>query len=142
MVIKTDISTGSKATGDGGTVSYTVGQVAFTTATGSSGSLMGGLQQPYIIESITGIEDNRFSVGFTVYPNPTVDYIFLKSNIDKVISQKVVYTLYNFEGKIIDKREVLEKMTFIPMKEYGSATYFLKVMVGDSEMKSFRIIKN
>jgi len=136
------ISAGSIATGEGGTVSYTIGQVAFMTAVGSAGSLMEGLQQPYIIESITGIEENSFNLGYAVYPNPTVDYILLKSNVDKVNGENIVYTLYNFEGQAIDKREVHEEITLIPMNMYRPATYFLKVISGGTNLKSFRIIKN
>jgi hypothetical protein len=42
-------ATGGIATGSGGTVSYTVGQVADTTQTGSGGTVTQGVQQPFEI---------------------------------------------------------------------------------------------
>lgn len=42
-------ATGGVATGSGGTVSYTVGQVADTTQTGSGGTVTQGVQQPFEI---------------------------------------------------------------------------------------------
>jgi hypothetical protein len=42
-------ATGGLATGSGGTVSYTVGQVADTTQTGSGGTVTQGVQQPFEI---------------------------------------------------------------------------------------------
>jgi hypothetical protein len=38
---------GGEATGSGGSVSYSVGQVVYTTNTGINGSVAQGVQQPY-----------------------------------------------------------------------------------------------
>ena len=43
---------GGEATGSGGTASYSVGQVVYTTVTGTNGSVAQGVQHPYEI-SIT-----------------------------------------------------------------------------------------
>ena len=40
---------GGEATGSGGTVSYTIGQVAYTNHTGTNGNINQGVQQPYEI---------------------------------------------------------------------------------------------
>lgn len=42
-------ATGGNATGSGGTVNYTVGQAAYTTQTGSNGTITQGVQQPFEI---------------------------------------------------------------------------------------------
>ena len=38
---------GGEATGSGGTVSYTIGQINYTTNTGAGGTITQGVQQPY-----------------------------------------------------------------------------------------------
>ena len=40
-------ASGGNATGSGGTVSYTVGQIVYVTDTGNTGSVIQGVQQPY-----------------------------------------------------------------------------------------------
>ena len=45
------IASGAVATGIGGSSSYTVGQVVYTTNTGSNGSVAQGVQQPYEIST-------------------------------------------------------------------------------------------
>jgi hypothetical protein len=45
-------STGGDATGAGGSSSYSVGQVVYTTATGINGSVAQGVQQAYEISVI------------------------------------------------------------------------------------------
>lgn len=44
--------TGGEASG-GGTVSYTAGQIIYTTNTGTSGSVTQGIQQPFEISVVT-----------------------------------------------------------------------------------------
>lgn len=62
---------GKEATGTGGTVSYTIGQVVYTTNTGTNGSVVQGVQQPYEISVVTGLEEAEdISLEFSIYPNP------------------------------------------------------------------------
>ena len=52
-------ATGGDASGSGGSVSYSVGQVVYTTNTGTSGSVAQGVQQPYEISVVTAIEEAK-----------------------------------------------------------------------------------
>ena len=70
---------GGNATGSGGMVSYSVGQVAYKTHTGTSGSVSEGVQQPYEISVVTAIEKTKgINLSVTAYPNPTTDFLQLK----------------------------------------------------------------
>ena len=72
-------ATGGNASGSGGSASYSVGQVVFTTNTGTSGSVVQGIQQPYEISVVTGIEQAKgINLELSVYPNPTTDYLTLE----------------------------------------------------------------
>lgn len=48
-------ATDGDVSGSGGSVSYSVGQVVYTTHTGTSGSVAEGVQQPYEISVVTGL---------------------------------------------------------------------------------------
>jgi hypothetical protein len=50
---------GGNASGSGGSVSYSVGQVAYQTHTGTNGSVVEGVQQPYEISVLTAIEEAK-----------------------------------------------------------------------------------
>ncbi|RLD56213.1 MAG: T9SS C-terminal target domain-containing protein, partial [Bacteroidetes bacterium] len=53
-------ATGGEASGSGGSASYTVGQVVYTTNTGTNGnSVSQGVQQPYEISVVTGIAEAK-----------------------------------------------------------------------------------
>ena len=63
------VASGGTATGSG-TVSYSIGQVVYTTNS-NSGSVAQGVQQPYEISVLTGVKDAKdITLEFVVYPNP------------------------------------------------------------------------
>ena len=63
------ITSGGDASGSTGSVSYTIGQVVYTTNTGTNGSAAQGVQQPYEISVVTGLEEAKgINLDFSVYP--------------------------------------------------------------------------
>ena len=59
-------TSGSNASGTGGAVSYTVGQVAYTNSSGSNGSVSVGVQQAYTITATTGVDETNFNLDVNV----------------------------------------------------------------------------
>jgi len=65
-------ASGGNATGSGGTVSYTVGQIQYNTYSGTNGTVSQGVQQPYEISVVTAIKNTgEITLECIVYPNPT-----------------------------------------------------------------------
>lgn len=135
------ITTGGDLTGDGGSISFSTGQVVFTTQSGVNGSVAAGLQHPYEISVITEAEDTKeILLSCSVYPNPTTSFLFLQINSLKY--NDLVYQLYDSNGKLLETREVKAEKTTISMLEYVSAIYFLKVITRRGNVKTFKIIKH
>jgi len=134
-------TSGGNATGSGGTVNYTVGQVVYTTITGTNGSVAQGVQQPFEISVITGIEEaSDISLEIMVYPNPATDFIRLK--IENYEVQNLRYQLYDNSGSLLQDNKVEGSETSLVMNNLVPAIYFLKVIQGNKEIKTFKIIKN
>ena len=129
---------GGEATGTGGTSSYSVGQVVYTTATGTNGSLAQGVQQPYEISVTIGIKETSINLELSVYPNPTTDYLTLKVDDFETLN----FQLIDLQGKIIANKKVTNATTIIKMEELAKALYFLNVTKNNKVVKSFKIIKN
>jgi hypothetical protein len=134
-------ATGSDATGTGGSVSYSVGQVVYTTNTGTNGTVSQGVQQPYEISVVTVIAEARdISLEISVYPNPASDFLTLKvENYDK---EKLSYKLFDANGKLMESKKVIGNETIISMGNLLPGLYFLKVIDNEKEIKTFKIIKN
>ncbi|MBN2164781.1 MAG: T9SS type A sorting domain-containing protein [Marinilabiliaceae bacterium] len=134
-------ATGSNASGSGGSASYSVGQVVYTTNIGKSGSIAQGVQQPYEISVVTGIKEAKgINLTVTAYPNPTTDYLTLR--IDEFEISNVSYQLYDMNGKLLQNEKITGSQTSIVMSNLVPATYFVKVIQGNKEVKTFKIIKN
>ena len=134
-------ATDGDVSGSGGSVSYSVGQVVYTTHTGTSGSVAEGVQQPYEISVVTGLEEAQsINLSVTAYPNPTTDYLTLR--IDEFEISNLSFQLYDMNGKLLQNEKITGNQTSIVMSNLLPATYFVKVIQGNKEVKTFKIIKN
>ena len=136
-------ATGGNASGSGGTVSYSVGQVVYTTNTGTNGSVAQGVQQPYEISVVTAIEEAKgIDLMVSAYPNPTTEYVKLKVDASTSLSiQSMSYQLFDINGKLLQNKALEGTETSIVMSNLVPATYFLKVIKDNKEVKIFKIIK-
>lgn len=133
-------ASGGNASGSGGSASYTVGQLVYTTNTGTSGSVAQGVQQPFEISVITGLEEAKaITLQCSAYPNPANDYLTLK--IEGELETQCVVYLYDINRKLIQSQKITGNETTIIMRNLVPATYFLKVIQGNKEVKTFKIIK-
>ncbi len=138
-------ATGGEATG-AGSVSYTIGQVLYTTQTGTNGNTVtNGVQQAYKILDVTGIAEAKgINLRVSTYPNPTTDYLTVKTG--NYNTAKLQIKLFDINGKLLQNIKTEGQETSIDMSNLVPATYFLKVVQrqGDvpQEVKTFRIIKN
>lgn len=142
LVAQTTVpSTGKNASGSGGTISYTVGQIDYSVNTGASGTLNTGVQQPYEISIITSIKEaSGISLEFSTYPNPVNSILIL--SIKNYDSEKLFYRLIDISGRTLEMKKVNGSITEIPMDRFSSGYYFLLITENTKEIKSFRIIKN
>ena len=134
-------ASGGNASGGGGTISYSIGQVVYTTNTGTNGSATQGVQQPFEISVVTGIEEAKdISLEFSVYPNPATEFIRLK--IKNYVIENLRYQLFDIYGNLLQNNKIEGNETNISMQSFFPATYILKVIQGNKEIKTFKIIKN
>lgn len=132
-------ATGGDASGSGGAVSYTVGQVVYTTKTDSTGTLNEGVQQTYTIEPVDGINEQLLAMEITLFPNPSNALINLQ--IEDVKSTSLSFTLTDITGKRLLEKVIISNITPINLEQYASGTYFIKVVDGESRSRSFKVIK-
>lgn len=133
--------TGGNATGEGGSVSYSIGQIVYTTNTGTSGSVAQGVQQPFEISVETGfVEYKGINLSVSAYPNPTTNYLTL--SIGEFGISNLSYQLYDLNGKLLRNEKLSGIKTQINMSNYVPSTYLVKIISGIQSIKTFKIIKN
>jgi hypothetical protein len=144
-------TTGYDASGDGGSVSYSIGQVAYQSHSGTSGSLAEGVQQAYEISVVTAIEETKgITLSVMAYPNPTADYLTLSIGASicfdnaqhkSLSNQSMSYQLYDMTGKLLHSEKITDNQTSIGMSNLAPANYFVKIIHENKEVKTFKIIK-
>jgi hypothetical protein len=136
-------TSGGDASGIGGSVSYSIGQMVYTTNTGTNGSVAQGVQQPFEISVVTSIDEAKdITLQCTAYPNPTTDLLTLKIDASAKLSiQSLSCQLFDISGKLLETKKVEGSETSIAMGSLVPATYFLKVIQNNKEIKTFKIIK-
>jgi hypothetical protein len=131
---------GGNATSSSGSVSYTVGQLDYISTQSGTGTISQGLQQPYEILILSGIERKDIQLSASVYPNPTSDFVVL--TLEEIETEKMSCGLYDIEGRLISTIIVNGFQTTIPLSNLPNASYLLKIYNDTAILKIFKIIKN
>ena len=133
-------ATGGDASGSGGSANFSIGQVAYQTHTETNGSVTEGVQQPFEISVITGIEEAEgINISLKAYPNPTTGYLQLKVESEKL--KHLSFQLYDMNGKLLQTKKITSTVSQIDMSSYVPATYFVRVITESKLISEFKIIK-
>ncbi len=134
-------ASGGDASGNSGSVSYTVGQAFYSANAGASGQVSEGVQQAYEIYDVTEIQNPISSaISLSAFPNPTSDFLTLR--IDGDFVGGLDYAMYDISGKEIMQQRIGSSETSIDMQSLPPATYFVRVTKDKNELKTFKIVKN
>ena len=131
------VAFGGNATGSGGSISYSIGQVDYINATGEACSISQGIQQP--IQRIQINKPTEIDFQALLYPNPTADFAILSTPTEL---KKLSYSLIDLNGKLISQEKINSNQVRIPMSKLANGTYFIKIIKGVKEIKTFKIIKS
>ena len=134
-------TTGGDSNGSNGSVSYSIGQVVYSTNIDVNGnSVSEGVQQPYEISVTTSIPEAKdISLKLSAYPNPTTEYLTIKVEDYKFAELK--YLFFDINGKLLKTVKATGKETNIKVNNLIPANYFVKVIDSNKEIKVFKIIK-
>lgn len=135
------VASGGNGTGSGGTVSYSVGQVAYTAVTGTNGNINQGVQQPFEIFIVLSTPESIASLSAVLYPNPTATSVILSLDFEKE-GGNLDYELTDVNGKIIRKGRINSNETTIDVESFAEACYFVNVLVANKRVKTFKLLKN
>ncbi len=134
------VSSGGEATGSGGSVSYSLAQISYTTITGTTGSVSQGVQQPYEVGVLTGVQSEN-NIYLSAFPNPSTDILNL--SVGEFKNEELSYQLLDIQGKLLLEARISESNTSINMQDLPKSTYLLHVLGNNHQtIQSFNIIKN
>ncbi|MGH2664802.1 T9SS type A sorting domain-containing protein [Flavobacterium sp.] len=137
---ETITTSGGNASGSNGSTNYSVGQVVYATDYGTTGSLLHGVEQPFEIQIVLGVDNFNISLELSVYPNPTTNLLYLE--IKNSDFEAMRYQLFDLNGKLLENNRITKASTTIQMEKYPMNLYILKVFDNHKEVKTFKIIRS
>ena len=122
-----------------GSLSWSVGEAVIATISGGTDTLTQGFHQSKFL--FTDISESRIEgVSVNVFPNPTADDISIE--IESTDFEGFSYTLLDQNGKLLQNKEITDKITEVNMLNHPAATYFVSVYKDGISVKTIQIIKN
>ena len=132
------VSTGGSATGAGGTVSYSVGQIDYSSYSGSNGSIHQGVQQPLEFFNLS-LPEQILSFEVLLFPNPTIAE--LKVQLKDFALNRLHFILTDATGKEVQRELILNNNFSINMVDLGRGSYYLNFFKDKQILGSYQVIK-
>jgi hypothetical protein len=131
---------GGNAIGTGGSSSYSIGQITYTSQSGTGGLITLGVQQPYEIVTLGNNDFTEINLVMSAYPNPATDLLHLVVGADQW--NNLSYQLFDMNGRTLSNiQKITTSETTVSMQELQQGTYFLAVNSDNKMLKTFKIIK-
>lgn len=134
------LPSGGDASSNSGSVSYSVGQVAFISISSDSGRVSQGVQQALEIFSLTDIDPRWGDLAISIFPNPVVEQVNLKASGN--LPRNLSYHLVDINGKRMLSGKLEQNLQAISLKHISAGTYVLQLTSQRKPVQSFKIIKN
>ncbi len=124
-----------------GSISYSIGQVAFSHIEGEAGSLNQGVQQPHTF-AIVGLEDLQKETSVRLYPNPADQFVNIQFSTPMETSNHFSARLYDMKGNLVKEQILDDNINTVPLTNLSDATYVLQIWNHHTHLKSFALIKS
>ena len=114
------------------TINYSVGENAIKTISNASNCVTQGFLQPQLIIS-TGIIEVNGNNEISVYPNPTTDFVLIKS------TEQVTWLVYDAIGKVV----LVGDYSKIETAQFATGVYYIEISTKKTDnKKTIKLIKN
>jgi len=135
------VAAGGDGSSSGGAVSFSVGQVAFSSASDTTGDINQGVQQPIEILELTKPDLGDQSFNALLFPNPAATAVTLSIS-SAIPDANLEYQLTDVTGKIIKIGKISSVETTIDVLGFPQACYFVNVIASNKILKTFKLLKN
>ncbi len=136
------VTTGGTASSNGGTATYTVGQIADQRVEANGKYIIEGVQQPYEISNVGVNNYPGIQLEAVLYPNPTNQFVRLRISNFEIPDNGLSAQLYDINGKLLQVFNVVDLETEMDLSSYAAASYHLRIMDNNRLLKTFKIVKN
>ncbi len=129
----------ASGSGEGGAISWSVGQVIYHQWTNDHGSLLEGVQQPFEIQYMPGFgELPEIGIRCSLYPNPATLYVMLE--IEEKEMAHLTYHIHDLRGQLLKEDVITQTATVIPVDGMKESLYFITIFRDNKPLTSCKLI--
>ncbi|HMN05157.1 MAG TPA: hypothetical protein PKD45_05465 [Flavobacteriales bacterium] len=130
---------GADASGNGGSLAWTLGQVDAAFLNSSAGSMAQGVQHP--VELLTvAVEEQGQTPGLSAWPNPTADALTI--DFGEAFDANTQYQVLDAAGNLIAEGRVNASPFTISFLDRPAASYFIRILHPDGTSSLLPVIKH
>jgi hypothetical protein len=130
------VASGGDATGSSGSISYSIGQIAYTHS--PAGNLNEGVQQPFEI-FITSVDDSFNEFQLNLYPNPTSQELIIEM---KNYTDGISASIYDTECGLVHEIDLHSAVTSIQVSDWAAASYFIRLTDKAGHSAGYQVVKH
>ncbi|PLW94297.1 MAG: hypothetical protein C0592_03270 [Marinilabiliales bacterium] len=132
-------NSGAYFSNSSGSLAWSVGEAVIATISDGADTLTQGFHQSRFV--FTDISESQIEgISVSVFPNPTANDISIE--IESTDFKGFSYTLLDQHGKLLQNKEITDKITEVDMLNHPAATYYVSVYKDGISVKTIQIIKN
>jgi len=136
-------ASGEDVSADEGSITYSIGQVFYTYIGESSYNVAQGIQQGELSTTLSTEEEGvEPKTEIFIFPNPTTDYINIRTDGYESESGQRSYQLYDLQGRLLQQDAISQNEMQIDVTNLRAAIYLLQVHSENKILKTFKIVKN
>ena len=130
------VSSGGDASGTGGSVSYSIGQIDYVS--GSNGaSYNEGVQQPYEFFVTVGLEELN-DLSIELFPNPVTDELTIKTKEYDGLR----FQLVDNSGRIVLFDQLTSEEHQLNVSQLAAGEYHLRINSSTNNIGTYQLIKH
>lgn len=126
---------GDSYSGVNGNLDFSIGEVVINTGSNGSNDITQGFHQTNW--NFLGLEEHVSNYDAIIFPNPTKDVL----NISTCAFEKVTYSLYDTQGKLVMQDLLSAEQTPIQLSHLAPGSYSLTLAKEAQNLKTFKLVK-
>jgi len=130
------LSSGGDASGSSGSISFSIGQVAFTSSGDNAANE--GVQQPYEFFTVS-LHESHEAYQIDIFPNPTTDELVIGTDNR---NHDLTAMIFDAKGMLIETIRLQNATTRISVSNWASATYVISINDSKGTSSSYQLVKN
>lgn len=119
--------------------SYSVGQIFNVAIKQSDYYVSQGIQHPLLLMLSDASPAGEMPLQIIVYPNPVAHELHIGLQKEEITGG--IIQLTNINGQVLFERNIVSEDEVLSMEAYDAGQYLLRVLPGNSDPRTYKIIK-